>query len=204
MPLSPSQELARGGACSSALTIPHGQVGHGDLPEECRFLLNTQLMFLKKEKDPTTKQFDDDKWIRSLAEAQEVTTDIPEGSVTYDQQDVDPKKSFGPFRWESSCGSTSRGDPLALSEGEIAAFTTSMRQIGVGTPGGAEALAMFHQLFFDEWMTGSPREWPLARINVDEKLFWVDRMEGCARGGVAVPPQAHGSRSVETSKLVSC
>ena len=26
--------------------------GTGDLPEECR-LLNTQLMFLKKEKDPT-------------------------------------------------------------------------------------------------------------------------------------------------------
>ena len=36
----------------------------GDLPEECRFLLNTQLMFLKKEKDPprsylmTTRGFD--------------------------------------------------------------------------------------------------------------------------------------------------
>ena len=30
----------------------------GDLPEECRFLLNTQLMFLKKEKEPTSKQFD--------------------------------------------------------------------------------------------------------------------------------------------------
>ena len=40
----------------------------GDLPEECRFLLNTQLIFLKKEKDPTTKQFDDDEWIRSLTE----------------------------------------------------------------------------------------------------------------------------------------
>ena len=64
----------------------------GGLPEECRFLLNTQLTFLKKKKDPTTKQFDDDEWIRSLTEAQEVTTDIPEDSVTYDQQDVDPKK----------------------------------------------------------------------------------------------------------------
>ena len=64
----------------------------GDLAEECRFLLSTQLMFLKKEKDPTSKQFDDDEWIRSLAEAQEATSDIPEDSVTYDQQDVDPKK----------------------------------------------------------------------------------------------------------------
>ena len=63
----------------------------GDLPEECRFLLNTQSIFLKKEKDPTTKQFDDDESFRSFTEAQEVTTDIPEDSVTYDQQEVDSK-----------------------------------------------------------------------------------------------------------------
>ena len=43
-----------------------------------------------------------------------------------------------------------------------------MRQIGGGTPGGAEALAVFHQLLYDEWMTGSLME-PLARIKVDEK-----------------------------------
>ena len=36
---------------------------------------------------------------------------------------------------------------LALSEGEIAALT---RQIGVCTLGGAEALAIFHQLLYDE------------------------------------------------------
>ena len=87
------------------LDIPTIKWATGDLLEECRSLLNTQLMFLKKEKDPTTKQFENDEWIRSLAEAQEVTTDIPEDSVTYDQQDVDPRK-FGPFRWESSCGNT--------------------------------------------------------------------------------------------------
>ena len=63
-----------------------------DLSEECRILLNTQLMSLKKEKDPTAKQFDDDEWIRSLTEAQEVTADVPEDSVTCDQQDVDPKE----------------------------------------------------------------------------------------------------------------
>ena len=43
---------------------------------------------------------------------------------------------------------------LALSEGEIAA------------PGGA--VAIFHQLLFDEWMAGSLGE-PLARVKVDEK-----------------------------------
>ena len=56
-------------------------MGDGDLPEECRFLLNTQLMFLKKEKDPRSN-------IRSLTEAQEITADVPEESVLYDQQAV--------------------------------------------------------------------------------------------------------------------
>ena len=46
-------------------------------------------MFLKKEKDPTSRHFDDDGWIRSLMEAQEVSTDVPADIVTYDQQDSD-------------------------------------------------------------------------------------------------------------------
>ena len=49
---------------------------------------------------------------------------------------------------------------LAPGEGEIAALTTSMRR-------SAEALAIFHELFYDEWMTGSLSG--LARIKVDEK-----------------------------------
>ena len=32
----------------------------GDLPEECLFFLNTQLMFLRKEKDPSTKLFEEE------------------------------------------------------------------------------------------------------------------------------------------------
>ena len=48
-------------------------------------------MFLKKEKDPTTKLFDDDEWIRSLTEAQGIAADVPEENVTCDQQAVDPK-----------------------------------------------------------------------------------------------------------------
>ena len=104
----------------------------GDLPEECRFLLNTQLMFPKKEKDPTTKQFDDDEWIRSLTEAQEATTDVPEDSIMCDQRDVDPKK-VRPIQMGEFLRKYVSRRLLALSEGEIAALTTSMRQIGVGT-----------------------------------------------------------------------
>ena len=105
----------------------------GDLPEECRFLFNTQLMFLKKkEKDPTTKQFDDDEWIRSLTEAQEISADVPEDSVMYDQQAVDPKKVCFIQVGEILRKNVSRLI-LALSEGEIAAPTTEMRQLGVGS-----------------------------------------------------------------------
>ena len=49
-------------------------------------------MFLKKEKDPTTKLFDEDEWIRSLTEAQETNADTLEENVTYAQHAVDPKK----------------------------------------------------------------------------------------------------------------
>ena len=49
----------------------HNKWPTGDLQEECRFFLDTQLMFLKQEKGPTSKQFDDDEWIRSLTEAHE-------------------------------------------------------------------------------------------------------------------------------------
>ena len=98
----------------------------GDLPEECRILLDTQLMFLMKQKDHTTKLFHDDEWIRSLTEAREITADVPEESVTYDQQAVDPKKSVS-FRWENSCGNMSH-------DGEI----------------GALAPRPFHQLIYDK------------------------------------------------------
>ena len=52
-------------------------------------------------KDPTSKQFDDDEWVRSLTEAQEISADVPEDSVINDQQAVDPKKVW-PFEWANS------------------------------------------------------------------------------------------------------
>ena len=64
----------------------------GDFSEECRFLLNTQLMCLKKEKDPATKMFDDDEWIRSLTAEHEIAADIPEDRLTHDRSEADPKK----------------------------------------------------------------------------------------------------------------
>ena len=42
--------------------------------------------------------------IRSLTESQEITADVPEDSVTYDQHAVDPIKVQ-----TTSCGNTSHG-----------------------------------------------------------------------------------------------
>ena len=70
---------ARGDACFGVLDSLTIKWATGDLPEECPFLLNTQLMFFREEKDPTSQQFDDGEWIRSLTEAQEVTAKIALG-----------------------------------------------------------------------------------------------------------------------------
>ena len=94
-----------------------------------------------------------------LTEAQEITADVPEENVTKDQQVVDTKK-VRPIQMGEFLRKCVSRRLLALSEGEIAALTTAMRQLGVGSQGGAEALAIFHQLVHDEWAS-----------ELDEKAF---------------------------------
>ena len=100
-------------------------------------------------------------------EAEEITADVPEDSVQYDQQQVDPKKvrpiQMGEFLWKYVSRKL-----LALSEGEIAALMTAMRQLGVGSQFGPEAVAIFHKLLNDEWAEGSLTE-AFARVKVDDK-----------------------------------
>ena len=139
----------------------------GDLPEECRFLRKTQPVFLKSEKDSTTKMFDDGGWISCLTEAQAATGDIPEERITHDPSEVDPSEAR-PIQMGGEF--VRKYVPrllLTLSEGDIAALTTAMRQLGVGSQGGAEGLAIFHQLIFDDWTSGTLGTL-LARIKVDE------------------------------------
>ena len=52
------------------------------------------------------------------------------------------RKRSGPFKCANSCGNVSRR-LLALSEDEIAALMTAMRQLGVGSQGGANTLCHF-------------------------------------------------------------
>ena len=133
-----------------------------DVPEECRFSLSTQLMFLEKEKDPTTKIFDDDEWVRSLTDAQEIAADIPEDRRTHDQSEADPEK-VRPIQMKEFSAKISFQTTLG-SEGEIAALTTARRQLGVVSQGRAEASAIFHQLIFDEWTSEHwTRRWPESK-----------------------------------------
>ena len=55
---------------------------------------------------------------------------------------------------------------MAANHADIARIMAAMRQIGVGLPGGAEALAIFHKLPFGVWMAGRlPRA--VACVKVD-------------------------------------
>ena len=93
-------------------------------------MLITHLMFLKKENDLATKICDDDEWIRTLTEAQEITADIPEERVAYDQSEVDPEK-VRPIQMERFLRKYVSRRLQALSEAEIEALTAAMRQFCV-------------------------------------------------------------------------
>ena len=107
-------------------------------------------MFLKKDKDPTSKQLDDDEWIRSLTEAQEVTADVPEDSVMYDHQEVDTPRSSA-FADGRVLSEVSLAPTFGAQRRRNCGLPTAMRQLGAGSQGGAEVLAIFHQLLYDEW-----------------------------------------------------
>ena len=100
----------------------------------------------------------DDEWIRSLTEAEVITTDILEVQVTqaaqgetWRDEDVDNKKVRRTQMGYCLRKYVSRR-LLALSEGEIAALMTAMRKVGVGSQGGSKALNIFQELIIDEWM----------------------------------------------------
>ena len=102
-------ELARGGACSGGLDILTIKWATRDLPEECRFLLESQLMFLKQEKDRTTKRFDDDEWIRSLRKRKRSQRTSQKTAPRMTSKTLTPRKC-GPSTWEISCGISFPGD----------------------------------------------------------------------------------------------
>ena len=81
--------------------------------------------------------------------SQEITAEIPKERITHDQSDVDPEK-VRPMQMAGFLRKQVSGRLSALSEGEIAALTDAMRELGVGFQGGAEAVAIFHQALMNE------------------------------------------------------
>ena len=158
---SPSLAQGKEGVCFEGVTFSHLSGRLAICQKNAASSSTRSLWFLKKETDPTTKLSDDDEWIRSSTEAQEITADAPEESVSYDQQAVDPQKVC-PIQIVEFLRKYVSRRLLALSEGEIASLTTAMRRLGVGSQGGTEALAIFHQLTIglqDPWQ---PR-WPESK-----------------------------------------
>lgn len=62
-----------------------------------------------------------------------------------------------------------------LQKGDIGKVMAAKRQLGNGMSGGAEALAIFHQLLFDIWKSSDLRK-PLARVKVKERN-WFGMLE---------------------------
>ena len=76
----------------------------GDLPEHCKFLLNTIDVPAKKTRT-YGNNVDDDEWIRLLAAAEDVRVDVPETNAVYADggtaaatAEVDPMKCV-PSKW---------------------------------------------------------------------------------------------------------
>ena len=57
------------------------------LPEACRWLLNTQILFLRKDREPTRKIFDDSEWLSFLDGS--ALSDIPWESVDAVRREVE-------------------------------------------------------------------------------------------------------------------
>ena len=116
-----------------------------------------------EERNRSHYKFDDDERIRSLTEAQAITADIPEERITHNQSEQNSIKGLAPIHMGEFLRTCVSRRLSALSEGEFAAFTAAVRQLGVDSQGGPEALAIFHRLLIDEWAAGTV-DTPLAGI----------------------------------------
>ena len=162
------------------------------LPPSCRWLLNTQALFLEKEREPSCKHFDDEEWLQAVPEADVVDVG-PEMEVDANSTQAPQPAIVAPpdqgTRVEQALGTTQPPvRPIQMGEflrkwvgrrllllhgGDTGRVMAAMRQLGAGTSGGAEALAIFQQLVFDLWEKEGLQR-PLARAKIDEKkLLWL-------------------------------
>jgi hypothetical protein len=162
-------------------------------------MLNTQVLFLRKDAEPICKLFSDDDWTPfciapTVDEQSSPLVDVPEAVVISNDVDM-PSQADAAEKSPPKVRPIQMGEflrkyvsrrLLALSATDITRIMVSTRQLGVGTSGGAEALAIFHQLVYGEWIAGGLRG-PLARIKIDEKncfgmLEWGGIRKATRRG----------------------
>ena len=141
------------------------------LPPTCAWLLNTQILFLRKDREPRDKTFDDEAWIASLAQEWEDEGAAAAGTIERPASSETPTRPVAPTKPRP----TQQGEFLrkwtakrlmAANHADIARVMAAMRQIGVGLPGGAEAPAIFHKLLYRAWTAGRLPQ-TLARVKVD-------------------------------------
>jgi hypothetical protein len=153
--------------------------------------LNTQVFFLKKSREEVPKYFDDHEWL-DQAHLADIPEDLLAASETEEKTSediattaldgvqaasIETEAGDGKDRNKPKVRPIQVGEVLRrwiskrllrLNASDISRVMASSRQLGVGTPGGAEALGIFHQLVHDAWSDGLLRK-PLARIKVDEQ-----------------------------------
>ena len=151
------------------------------LPASCRWLLNTLAVFLRKSRAPTSKVFDDEEWLR-VVQTHEWAQDIPESDIESvgselgaddDASMADAAAATGavqvrPIQIGEFLRRLTSKRLLVLHKADSGRLMQAMRQIGVGTLGGAEALAILHQLLHDIWAE-EELPGPVARIKIDER-----------------------------------
>ena len=141
------------------------------LPPTCAWLLNTQILFLRKDREPRDKTFDDEAWIASLAkEWEDEGPTEPEADELHASPESSTRPAAPPKPRPIQQGEFLRKWTakrlMAANHADIARVMAAMRQIGVGLPGGAEALAIFHKLLYKSWTAGRLPQ-ALARVKVD-------------------------------------
>ena len=150
------------------------QWSRGGLPDTCRWLLNTQALFLIKQCEPECKQFDDIEWLRESESNNEISDDsnILEEAVSDSippvGMDTESPIKVRPIQMGEFVRKSVSRRLLAINSSDAARTLTAMRQLGVGVAGGAEALAIFHQLLYESWKAGLLPV-AVARIKVDEE-----------------------------------
>ena len=61
----------------------------------CRWLLNTQVIFLRKDREPANKVFDDDEWLSAVPET-DVDEEGPEAEADEDMAPEQDSSGHGP------------------------------------------------------------------------------------------------------------